>query len=67
MNQALSILDNYAYRTLVWDIFVERVRAPKQGRASDERRSPAASPKAQTCLAALEAILDGGATWPAMR
>jgi hypothetical protein len=31
MNQVISILDSYAYRTLVWDIFVERVRAPKQG------------------------------------
>src|SRR5262249_27200141 len=26
MNQVISILDSYAYRTLVWDIFVERVR-----------------------------------------
>ena len=25
MMQAISILDSYAYRTLVWDIFVERV------------------------------------------
>lgn len=56
MNQAISILDNYAYRTLVWDVFVERVRAPKQGRLADEQKIAAALPKAETCLAALEAI-----------
>lgn len=61
MNQVISILDNYAYRTLVWDIFVERVRAPKQGRAADEQKIAAALPKAATCLGALEAIMDGGA------
>ena len=60
MNQAISILDNYAYRTLVWDIFVERVRAPKQGRAADEQKIAAAVPKAKTCLAALEAIMGEG-------
>jgi glutathione S-transferase len=59
MNQAISILDNYAYRTLVWDIFVERVRTPKQGRAPDEQKIAAALPNAATCLAALEALMDG--------
>ncbi len=59
MNQAISILDNYAYRTLVWDIFVERVRAPAQGRAPDEARIAAALPKAATCLRALEDLMDG--------
>jgi len=24
MNQIISILDSYAYRTLVWDIYAER-------------------------------------------
>lgn len=59
MNQAIGVLDNYAYRTLVWDIFVERVRAPKQGRPSNEQTIAAALPRAETCLAALEAIMDG--------
>jgi glutathione S-transferase len=60
MNQVLSILDNYAYRTLVWDIFVERVRAPKQGRPADEQKIAAALSKAETCLDALQAIMKGG-------
>jgi glutathione S-transferase len=32
MNQAIGILDSYVYRTLVWDIYVERVvRARRKG------------------------------------
>jgi glutathione S-transferase len=57
VNQAISILDSYAYRPLVWDIFVERVRAPQNGRASDETKIAAALPRAETCLAALEAAM----------
>ena len=36
MNQVISILDSYAYHTLVWDIFVERVRAPAAKREPNE-------------------------------
>ena len=43
----------------MWDIFVERVRAPQNGRAPDEARIAAALPKAATCLAALERLTDG--------
>jgi glutathione S-transferase len=60
VNQILSILDSYAYRPLVWDIFVERVRLPRQGRAPDEARIAAALPRAETCLAALAALMDTG-------
>jgi glutathione S-transferase len=62
MNQVIGIIDSYAYRTLVWDIFVERVRAPAQGRAPDEARIAAALPKAAICLKAL-ADLAGGGPW----
>ena len=57
VNQAISILDSYAYRPLVWDIFVERVRAPQNGRAPDEAKIAAALPRAETCLAALETVM----------
>jgi len=57
MNQIISVLDSYAYRTLVWDIFVERVRAPAQGRASDEARIAAALPRAEVCVHALEELM----------
>ncbi len=54
MMQAISIFDSYAYRTLVWDIFVERVMRPAEGGVSDEARIAAALPLARTCLAALD-------------
>lgn len=60
VNQAIGILDSYAYRTLVWDIYVERVDAPKEGRAPDEALIAAALPKATTCLQALSDILGNG-------
>jgi glutathione S-transferase len=58
MNQIISVLDNYAYRTLVWDIFVERIRAPAQGRQADEAKIRAALPKARTCLMALTDLME---------
>jgi glutathione S-transferase len=60
MNQALSVLDSYCYRTLVWDIYVERVRVPDRGGMPDETRIDAALPRAETCLRALAEIGDGG-------
>jgi glutathione S-transferase len=62
MNQAISILDSYAYRTLVWDIFIERVRAPAAGRIPDEKTIADALPRAAACLAALDGIM-GGDAW----
>jgi glutathione S-transferase len=50
MHQIISLLDNLAYHTLVWDIFVERVRAAFEARAPDQARIAAALPIAETCL-----------------
>jgi glutathione S-transferase len=60
MNQIISLLDSYAYRPLVWDVFVERVRAPAQGRRPDETRIAAALPKLETCLDALVELMADG-------
>jgi len=57
VNQVVSILDSYAYRTLVWDIYIERMRAAENGRVSDEARIAAALSRAETCLGALEALM----------
>ena len=38
-HQIIGILDSYAYRTLVWDIFVERVRVPQGGGTPDETKA----------------------------
>jgi len=58
VNQIIGILDNYGYRPLIWDIFVERVRAPAQGRGADEAKIAAALPRAETCLRGIEALID---------
>jgi glutathione S-transferase len=62
MNQIISILDSYAYRTLVWDIYVERVARPASGAAPDERKIAGALPKAESCLSALAELM-GEASW----
>lgn len=61
VNQVIGILDSYAYRVLVWDIYVERVSKPERGEQTDEARVRAALPMAHTCLRALSDIMgDGG-------
>ncbi|BCH33568.1 glutathione S-transferase [Mesorhizobium sp. L-8-10] len=60
MNQIIGLLDAYAYRTLVWDIYVERVSKPREGKASDEVVIASALIKAKTCLAALASLKSAG-------
>jgi glutathione S-transferase len=57
-NQIISILDSYAFQTLVWDIYVERVSRPARGAAADEKKIAAALPKAGVCLSALSELMD---------
>lgn len=56
VGQIVSLLDHYAYRTLVWDVYVERVRAAGRGRLPDEARIAAALPRARTVLRAIEEL-----------
>ena len=59
-NQIISILDSYAYRSLVWDVFVERVRVPEKGGVSDEDKIAAALVQAETCLNTIESLMHEG-------
>ncbi|MDQ0511266.1 glutathione S-transferase [Angulomicrobium amanitiforme] len=61
-NQILSIADAYAYPSLVWGIYVERVARPAEGVAANEARIAAALPRARTCLAAMYDLM-GGNVW----
>ena len=60
MNQIIGLLDAYAYRTLVWDIYVETVSKPREGKTPDKTVVSAALPRAETCLAALAALKSPG-------
>lgn len=56
MAQIVGLLDAYAYRTLVWDIYVERVSKPRESGVSDEDSIAAALPRARVCLDTLERL-----------
>jgi glutathione S-transferase len=60
MNQIVGLLDAYAYRALVWDVYVERINVPQEGGVSDEARIAAGLRTAGTCLATLEDLMGVG-------
>jgi len=53
-NQIISIVDNYAYRSMVWGVFTECVRAPARGKPGDEALIARSLGVAEACLDALE-------------
>ncbi len=57
VNQITGLLDSYAYRAMVWDVYVERVDVPNEGGVSDEEKIAAGLKTAGVCLAALEDIM----------
>lgn len=59
MNQAISIQDGYVYPDLVWGLYVERNEAARRGRPVDEAKIARFTARAETCLAALEALAAG--------
>ena len=61
VNQIISLLDSYAYRTMVWDVMIERLRAREMyGRDPDEARIAAALARAETCCRALVELMGKG-------
>ena len=60
MTQIITVLDSYAYRTLVWDIYVELVARQATGSPSDEARVAAALPRAEICLSAVAPLMGEG-------
>jgi glutathione S-transferase len=60
MNQVISLLDAYAYRPMVWGVFVQRVRIPLNGGLPDEATIAKSLKAASTCLSALSALLGPG-------
>jgi glutathione S-transferase len=60
MNQIIGVLDAYAYRPMVWGVYVEHVLKPKRGDAPDEALVAASLEQARTCLLALAALKRDG-------
>ena len=54
MNQIIAILDNYCYRPMVWDVYVQRVVVPTGGGLADEATIAAALPGLQLVLEQLD-------------
>lgn len=59
MDEAIALLDAYAYRALVWDLYVEIVAKPERGAATDPDRVADGLARAAPCLDRLAARLDG--------
>jgi glutathione S-transferase len=57
MAQTVGVLDSYAYRPMVWDVFVQRVGASLRGQPADEAVIEAAMPKVRTVLRVLSELL----------
>jgi glutathione S-transferase len=56
-NQIISMMDNYAYRSMVWDVYVERVRMPLEGGTADQAKIANGLQIAEVCLATLQSFM----------
>jgi glutathione S-transferase len=59
MNQIVAMLDNYAYLSMVWDVYVQRMLREER-EAADEARIASGLEKARTFLQALSGLLGEG-------
>lgn len=57
MNQFIGVLDSYAYRPMVWGVFVQRVSVPLSGGAPDESLIATSLESSSTCLRSMEALM----------
>lgn len=60
MNQVIGLLDSYAYRPMVWGVFVQRVRIPLHGGKSDEALISKSMRAVHAALAALSSLAGAG-------
>ncbi len=59
MTQVLSVVNSYVYPSWISAIVMQRVVAPLLGGEPDEAAIREALPQAETCVAALDALLEG--------
>lgn len=60
MDQAIGIVDSYAYGAIIGKIFWQRAVVPMMGGQPDDQAVSGAKPMAKRCLAEFERILGGG-------
>lgn len=58
MNQIIGIVDQYAYRAMVWGVYVERISNPRDGRAANDALIAGSLATARTCLDVLSGLID---------
>lgn len=56
MAQVIGMLDSYAYRPMVWGVFVQRVRLPMTGGSTDEALVARSLKESRLALGALAAL-----------
>lgn len=56
MSQAIGVLDAYAYRPMVWGVFVQRISVPLAGGISNEGEISRGLRASASCLDALDAL-----------
>jgi glutathione S-transferase len=59
MAQTIGMLDSYAYRALVWDVYVELVAKPREGEPSDPDRVADGMRTSETVARVLDGQLAG--------
>jgi glutathione S-transferase len=59
MQQAIAVIDSYAYKALITDVVVPRVLVPMTGGTPDEAAIRDALPMAELCLRVLDEALEG--------
>lgn len=57
MAQVIGMLDSYAYRPMVWGVFVQRVRLPMTGGSTDESLVAKSLKESRIALEALAALV----------
>jgi glutathione S-transferase len=57
MAQVIGLLDSYAYRPMVWGVFVQRVRLPMTGGSTDESLVAKSLKESRIALEALAALV----------
>ena len=62
MQQAISVVDAYAYGALIGTVVMQRLVAPMRGAAADEAAIAQAMPIVETTLRAFDEMLEG-AVW----